>query len=369
MTRSYFIAILFLCPLCLSSQEISYNEIDSRMLSIPKTMERTSELIAQYINEEFRNENDKIRAVFIWTTKNISYDLKGLYTINKYKGKQKLIEETLGKRIALCQGYATLFNDLADKVGIKSYIISGYTKQNGEVKERGHAWNIAKIDNRWYVFDPTWGAGHILNSNQYIKAINNDYFKIVPKEIINSHMPIDPLWQLLNYPISNQAFYDGEITMDHNKALFNFSDSIALFDKQTKLEQYRSSLRRIKKRGIKNKVIEKHIEYLEVEIDYHHNHTNIEQFNLAIDNFNQGVRLYNEFIIYRSKEFKPRKSDKKIQEMLDTTINSLSLARKRLENIPHPKIELENSIIEVYQQIDELLFKSKEQQDFLDTFL
>ncbi len=370
ITRLILIAvILFIVPSFLFSQNKSFDEVDKRMLDIPEAMEQTSDLIAQYINNEFHNENDKVRAIFIWTAKNISYDIKNLYTEDKYKSKQKLIEETLQKREALCQGYATLFNDLAEKAGIKSYLISGYTKQNNKVKEVGHAWNIAKIDSQWFVFDPTWGAGHILNFTNYIKAIDNNYFKAEPKDIIKSHMPIDPLWQLLNYPISNQEFYSGEIAMDSSKSFFSFSDSISLFEKQTKLEQYRSSLRRIKERKIKNEVIKNHIEYLKIEVDYHHNHTNIEQFNLAIDNFNQGVRLYNEFIIYRSKKFKPRKANKKIQEMLNSAINNLNLARKQLINIPNTKIQLEESIIEVYKQIDELLLKSKEQQDFLDTYL
>jgi len=368
ISRLFILLILFFIPFLIFSQNKSFEEIDQQMLAIPGSMEKSSDLIAQFINKEFDNEADKIRAVFIWTAQNISFDIKRLYKTNKNIGKKELIEKTLSQRKAVCEGYATLFNDLATKVGIKSYIINGYTKQNGTVDNYGHAWCIAKIDSEWFVFDPTWGAGHILNSTRYIKAINNDYFKVDPQDMIASHMPIDPLWQLLDYPISNQEFYDGKTEIDSTKIFFNYKDSIASYERQNNLEQFISSNRRIKERGIKNKIIENHLEYLRIEIDYFHNRYNVDKFNLAIDNYNLGVSHYNEFIIYRSKEFKQKKTKGEIQNMLNRAIQSLKLAKKQL-NISNPKKQLENSIREAQEQIDELLLNCNEQQKFLDTYL
>jgi len=367
ISRLFILLILFFSPFLIFSQNKSFEEIDQQMLAIPGSMEKSSDLIAQFINKEFDNEADKIRAVFIWTAQNISFDIKRLYKTNKNIGKKELIEKTLSQRKAVCEGYATLFNDLATKVGIKSYIINGYTKQNGTVDNYGHAWCIAKIDSEWFVFDPTWGAGHILNSTRYIKAINNDYFKADPQDMIISHMPIDPLWQLLDYPISNQEFYDGKTEIDSTKIFFNYKDSIASYERQNNLEQFISSSRRIKKREIKNKIIENHLEYLRIEIEYFHNRYNVDKFNLAIDNYNLGVSHYNEFIIYRSKEFKPKKTKGEIQNMLNRAIQSLKLAKKQL-NISNPKKQLENSIREAQEQIDELLLNCNEQQKFLDQY-
>jgi len=366
--RLLFLWILFFSPLFIFSQNKSFEVVDQQMLAIPGSMEKSSDLIAQFINKEFNNETDKIRAIFIWTAQNISFDIKRLYKTNKNIGKKELIKTTLSQRKAVCEGYATLFNDLVTKAGIKSYIVSGYTKQNGKVDNYGHAWCVAKIDSEWFVFDPTWGAGHILNSTQYIKAINNDYFKVDPKDMIASHMPIDPLWQLLDYPISNQEFYDGKTEIDSSKIFFNYKDSIAAYEKQNNLERFISSGRRIKEREIKNKIIEDHIEYLRIEIDYFHNRYNVDKFNLAIDNYNLGVSHYNEFIIYRSKGFKPKKTKEEIQNILNNAIQSLKLAKKQL-NINNPKKQLESSIREAKKQIEELLVKCNEQQKFLDTYL
>jgi transglutaminase/protease-like cytokinesis protein 3 len=50
-----------------------------------------------------------------------------------------------------------IFKEIANKVGIDTETISGYTKQNGAVDPMSHAWCASKIDNQWYIFDPTWG--------------------------------------------------------------------------------------------------------------------------------------------------------------------------------------------------------------------
>lgn len=367
MKNCLFILILLLFSSAYTfAQENSFDEVDQLMLSIPKSMEKSSDLIAQFINKKFNDEPDKIRAIYFWIVKNITYDIKNLKSTKHYKGKQQLINRTLHQRKAVCQGYATLFNDLATKAGINSYIISGYTKQYGEVNQLGHAWCVAKIDSKWFVFDPTWGAGYILNYTKYVKSINNDYFKADPIKIIESHMPIDPLWQLLNYPISNQAFYEGNTAMDNSKIFFNYRDSLSMHEKQTELDQFESSIRRIQAREIKNKIIKDHINYIEIEIDYFQNQKNIETFNLAIDNFNEGVKFYNDFINYRNNDFKPRKSNVKIRAMLDSAIKILRCSKDEL-SIENPKRQLEKSIRKAQREIDQLLLKCQKQQSFLET--
>jgi transglutaminase/protease-like cytokinesis protein 3 len=54
--------------------------------------------------------------------------------------------------------------EIANKVGIETETISGYTK-NGAVDTMSHAWSASKIDNHWYIFDPTWGSGYVNNGS------------------------------------------------------------------------------------------------------------------------------------------------------------------------------------------------------------
>ena len=109
---------------------------------------------------------------------------------------------------------AALFTKIAGGCGIKSFVVEGYTKQNGFADFIPHAWAAANIDAVWYMFDPTWGSGYI-NGGKFYKKINNEYFKTPPAVLLKSHIPFDYLFQLVNYPITNQEFYEGKIIQNN----------------------------------------------------------------------------------------------------------------------------------------------------------
>ena len=70
--------------------------------------------------------------------------------------------------------YAAVFNDLANKVGVRTYVIEGYTKQYGKIATLGHSWCASQLDGKWLLFDPTWGSGYVLNQT-YVKKLNNSF--------------------------------------------------------------------------------------------------------------------------------------------------------------------------------------------------
>jgi transglutaminase/protease-like cytokinesis protein 3 len=76
----------------------------------------------------------------------------------------------------VCSDYTKIFKEIANKVGIDTETISGYTKQNGAVDPMSHAWCASKIDNQWYIFDPTWGSGFV-NNGKFVNAFDDRYFK------------------------------------------------------------------------------------------------------------------------------------------------------------------------------------------------
>lgn len=66
----------------------------------------------------------------------------------------------------ICGNYAALFTALANRVGLESYFINGI----------GHAFNLVKIENKFYYTDPTWldcetynESGQILSSLDMIR--------------------------------------------------------------------------------------------------------------------------------------------------------------------------------------------------------
>jgi len=243
-----------------------------------------------------------VRAVYCWVAKNIQYDVKNMFAVNFYENEQEIIDKTLKTRKGVCMGYAVLFSDIANKTGIKSYVVDGYTKQNGKVDYVPHAWVVAKVDSNWHLFDPTWGAGYVSNS-KFTRQLNNVYFKIKPEEMIKSHMPFDPIWQLLNFTVSNEEFNQDKTTENTKKLFFNFNDSIANYENQSKTEQLTAATRRLEKNGVSNSILFDRYQYNKREIEYLINKQYSEIFNKAVSDYNEGIRALNEFTDYRNKQF------------------------------------------------------------------
>jgi len=161
-----------------------YSVIDKVMVQIPDSLTKTTQGLANYVKLNFSKPNDQSRAIFIWIAKNIQYDIDNMFAINFYQKTNEIIDKVLITRKGICMSYAELFNDIANKVGIKTYVISGYTKQNGFVDYIPHAWCGSMIDSVWFFFDPTWGSGYIQNG-KFVKQINNYYFKTKPEQLVS----------------------------------------------------------------------------------------------------------------------------------------------------------------------------------------
>ena len=154
-----------------------YDAIDKTMDAIPSQNENTTESIANYISRNFITQDDKIRAAFYWTASNISYDSKAINLIKTYTKEEK-INSALKTRKGVCMHYSEVFNDIVTKMGMKSYVIDGYTKQSGEIARLSHAWTACMIDEKWYLVDVTWGSGYI-KDNVYYEKLNNIYYKLL----------------------------------------------------------------------------------------------------------------------------------------------------------------------------------------------
>jgi hypothetical protein len=128
--RSLFLILIIVFTLKLAAQENNdYTEIDKKALQIPDSSTQTTSGIAKYMNTSFSDQPDKARAVFVWIINNIQYDIDNLFAVNFYQNSGEIIEKVLKTRKGICMHYAELYADIANKTGIKSYVISGYTKE------------------------------------------------------------------------------------------------------------------------------------------------------------------------------------------------------------------------------------------------
>jgi len=341
--------------------------IDKKALQLPDSLTKTTDQIAGYINSNFVTDSEKSRAIFIWVASNIQYDIDNMFAINFYEKKEDKIEKPLRTRKGICENYASLFTDICIKSGIKSFVIEGYTKQNGFADYIPHAWSAALIDSSWFLFDPTWGSGYV-SGGKFFKKINNDDYKANPTTLIKSHIPFDYMWQFLNYPITNQEFYEGKTQQNKAKPYFNFIDSIQLYEKQNHIDQLISSAYRVEKNGVKNSLVFDRLRHLKLEIENDRQTKTVNLYNSAVADYNDGINEFNDFINYRNKKFIPMKTDPEIQTMIDVAVSNLKEAKNKLGQISNADANTTNMIKQLTKSIDDVSIHVTEQQDWLKVY-
>lgn len=365
-----FILLFFIATQTIFAQKATVNEfsaIDKKALQIPDSLTKTTDLIASYINSNFSTDKDKSRAIFIWVASNIQYDIENMFAINFYEKKEDKIAKPLKTRKGICENYASLFTDICIKSGIKSFVIEGYTKQNGFTDYIPHAWSAALIDNSWFLFDPTWGSGYV-NGGKFFKKINNTYYKANPATLIKSHIPFDYLWQFLNYPITNEEFYEGKTQQNKSKAYFNFKDTLEAYEKLSHIDQLISSSYRVEKNGVKNSLVFDRLQHLKLEIENDRQTKTVNLYNSAVADYNDAINGLNDFINYRNKQFTPKKTDPEIQSMLDVPNNKLGQAKSKLGEISSTDASTTNMITQLTKSIDDVSKQTKDQQDWLKLY-
>jgi hypothetical protein len=345
-----------------------FSEIDKKALQLPDSLTKTSDQIAGYITANFGTDKDKSRAIFIWIASNIQYDIDNMFAMNFYEKKEEKIAKPLRTRKGICENYASLFTDISIKSGIKSFVIEGFTKQNGFTDYIPHAWSAALIDSSWFLFDPTWGSGYV-NGGKFIKKINNAYYKASPATLIKSHIPFDYLWQFLNYPVTNQEFYEGNIQQNNSKPYFSFTDTLQAYEKLNHIDQLISSAYRVEKNGVKNSMVFDRLQHLKLEIENDRQTKIVNLFNSAVLDYNEGINGFNDFINYRNSKFTPMRTDPEIQNMLNVPDYKLKDAKLKLGQIINPDANTTNLIRQLTRSIDDASMQMNEQQNWLRLYL
>lgn len=228
----------------------NYRKVDRFVYQLPNDSIKNIDTLGVMIGSNFSREAERLRAIYGWICSNIEYDIERMANPVSYSS-DSAVQVTLGKRKAICSGYVDLFIHLCRSLDIKAYYISGYTKQNGKVVDQDHAWAAVRLSNgQWKLFDPTWGASEWVNG-ELVKRLNYDYFMVEPAEFINSHMPFDPMWQLLYQPIKTDEFYGQKVKRDVN-FLLNYNDAIRDAEALSESRMYEEMISRMEWAGVRN---------------------------------------------------------------------------------------------------------------------
>ena len=352
----------------LAQSTARYVDTDVRAMQIPKASTRTVEDIATYIKANFSTDEEKARAAFYWISQTISYDIASMNSTNYYENEQQVVDEVMKSRKGVCMHYATLMSWICNRVGVKTFVVGGYTRQNGKVDILSHAWNVSFVNGKWQIIDPTWGTGQIVNG-KFVRQLNNEFFLMQPEEGIKSHCPFDPMWQLLQYPIDNNNFSKGIVAIDKSKPLFSFNDSIAAYEKADELTRQKAALRRMENNGINSKLLQENQQQIKNRINGIQKNTSIETFNNAVNTLNQAVNDLNEFINYRNKQFTPKRSDAALKLMLENVETILARYKTEVAGITYADAGIKYSLSEINKTVQSLEEALAEQRTFLDKYL
>ena len=338
------------------------------MAKIPKASTKNTKSIADYITTNFKSENEKLRAAFFWVASNISYDVANMENIEFSDTSEQKIEKTLTTRKGVCIHYAELFNAIVSQLGFESEIIEGYTKQFGKVAALSHAWCAVKSEGKWLLFDPTWGAGSV-NNGVFVKKLNNFYFKTPPKAMLETHMPFDYLWQLSRYPINNAEFISGKVVANPTKPVFNFADEIEKLKQKTEEIKLFECISRVEANGVSTKLIKDYLENKKNELSGKRNNQAVEKLNLIVEESNAATAMFNDFIFYRNKKFKPTLSDDTIREMIALPKAKVLKCQKDLDSIGTLNDSNRATLSAFRKNLSELLVQIEEQEKFVNEYL
>jgi len=352
-----------------------YTSVDKVALAIAPEKTKNTQDIAQYILANFKTEDEIVRAIFIWTATSFEYDVENMFALNYNEKQADKIAKVLKTRKGICENYAAVFEDISKKCGLNAHIVVGYTRQNGITAYIPHGWCVVKVAGKWQLIDPTWGSGYIEN-NRFVSKINNEYYRSDPSSLIKTHMPFDPMWQLLDYPVSYKQFSDTIITQKKPKTVFKYNDSIALYERQTEIQRFETEIRRIENNTINNAVIYDRLSKIKSYVTIYNkneviNKQNeiVEIYNAAVTEYNEGTNDLNTFIEYRNKQFTPAKTDEQIMVMLNVAEQKMKKAEASIRSIKGKYDKLDTMIAAMSSSINQANMVLADQKYFLRKYI
>ncbi len=335
------------------------NGVDARALTIPPAETASTTTIAGYINKHFPTDPEKIRAIYTWVTANIRYNTDSMYAINWGADEEVKVTAALRRRKGVCENYAAIFTDIAQKAGLTAYSVTGYTRQYSTVVRTGHVWCAVRLNKEWFFCDPTWDEG-FRNTPRY--------FMISPAEFIQTHFPFDPLWQLLPSTVTERDFTAG-LTGSKAAGIQDHADDSALaYLALPEAEKNEAAAYRMQQAGIKNELQKHWLAFTKMKIAIVNGENDMELYNSAVADLNKATNFYNAFVQYRNNHFIPLKAEAEINGMLRPIAIHISAAWEKVKVIGKKADNFQYDTGGLSERLVRLTGQAQRQKDFLKRY-
>lgn len=179
------------------------NQLHPIVKSMPAYAESSISEVAKYIKSRTVKGKDRIKALHDYVADRISYDVEGLLS---GAIPPQNPEAVFKSKMAVCAGYAALFDALATQADELAVVIVGDAKLSGGPTQL-HAWNAVFMEQQWYLMDVTWNSGTVSREKRlFSKRYSTEFLFLPPDIMILNHFPQNEEWQLLTKPLSRVDF-------------------------------------------------------------------------------------------------------------------------------------------------------------------
>jgi len=280
---------------------------------VPDSVTYSPGKFAAYLQSQYKDPSEGLRTLYSWIRNNISYSKDSAMYFNCSVDHNSKIAATLRRRKGVCENFAALLADVGHRLGINTYVVHGYAAYVDKNTDNSHSWVAVQQQGEWYLCDPTWDA----------QSASEKYYMVEPSAFIQTHIPFDPLWQLMEKP--------------HNYAnggtKFMYKDSVIAFLQLDSLQQLLATARRTKISGDQGRNAKTWQSYNRMNIAVIAGEKDEQLYNEAVGLLNKANQHFNSFVQYRNQQFTPLKTDAEIKEMLSPVEPLLKEAKEKLNNM------------------------------------
>ena len=160
------------------------NHTPEEIREMRQKVEEKAKEVVQDLQLAGKTDYEKIRAINDFLCDTVYYPDKP-YILMDHNPYGTLID---GR--AVCEGYARTCKILCDLAGMECHYVEGYC--GNDPQTGGHAWNLVKVDGKWYQLDTTWNDGD-----------SSDQFFLVTDDF----MSLSRTWDRGKYPPSAKQAY------------------------------------------------------------------------------------------------------------------------------------------------------------------
>jgi hypothetical protein len=171
-------------------------DIDRRMDGYSKAIEKKAKEITTGLSTEY----EKSKAIHDWVSTNLWYNYDYVYHGGGEGVDNSDAGDVFKKKLAVCEGFATLTLTMHRAVGIPCKMIHGSAL--GPNGSDLHSWNEVYVGDRWIIVDTTWDCNNRYEYGEYSEQIesSSDYFDPSIEKFSEKH---------------RYNFYDSIIYTDH----------------------------------------------------------------------------------------------------------------------------------------------------------